>query len=131
MRTPLHLILAAAACSGDKTDTADTDDTDAGTTDTDTNEPAGCTAPSEGVWTMSGSCFGMDMVGTLTLEADGCSFTFSDWDMAMSVPEGGTVSGNAVTFTGAGWNDCTGTTDGTSMSGGCGDGCTYDGSFDG
>lgn len=120
MRALLPLILVAAACAGD-TDVADTD----------TDDPAGCTTPSEGAWTMNGSCFGMAMGGTLTVEADDCSFTFSDWDMAMSVPSGGTVSGDTVNFTGAGWDDCSGTTDGTSMTGACGDGCTYDGSFDG
>ncbi|MEZ4236867.1 MAG: hypothetical protein R3F59_12075 [Myxococcota bacterium] len=86
----------------------------------------GCTAPAEGAWTMDGSCFGMEMSASVALDADGCSFTFSDWDMAMDVPAGGTVTGTDVALTGDGWDDCTGTTDGATISGTCGDGCTFD-----
>jgi hypothetical protein len=73
----------------------------------------------------------MMMDATVTLRGDGCRFEFSDWNMGMSVPEGGKVEDGDVTLTGAGWDDCTGTTDGTSISGSCGDGCTYEMTFDG
>jgi hypothetical protein len=106
------LLLLLVACAGD--------------------EPSGeCTAPAEGPWTMNGSCFGMAMAATLTVEADGCSFTFSDWDMAMSSPTGGTVSGDEVTLDWPELDGCAGTTDGATMEGSCGDGCTWDGSADG
>lgn len=126
---PFLPLLLLAACSGDKSATTDSGaDTDTEDTDTPTT---GCTAPSEGGWSMNGSCFGMLMTGTLTVESDGCSFTFSDWDMPMSVPDGGTVDGDDVTLDWPGLDGCTGTTDGTSMEGSCGDGCTWDGTFDG
>nr|MBA2320503.1 hypothetical protein [Deltaproteobacteria bacterium] len=86
----------------------------------------GCTAITEGDWTADGSCLGMMMSATLTVGTDGCSFEFSNWDMQMDVPDGGTVSGSDVTLTGDGWTDCTGTTDGTSINGTCGDGCAFD-----
>jgi hypothetical protein len=60
----------------------------------------------EGGWDLTGSAFGMNMSGTLTLDATGCAFTFSDWNMGMSVPAGGTVSGDQITLTGSGWESC-------------------------
>ncbi len=95
------------------------------------DEPGVCAALSEGPWSASGSCFGMVMTTTLTVDGDGCRFTLDDWDMEMSVPEGGAVDGSDVTLSGAGWDDCTGTTDGTSLEGSCGDGCTYEMTYDG
>jgi hypothetical protein len=124
----LSTLLGLAACGGDATDTT------GGTGDTatpDTDTTAACEALAEGPWSMSGSCFGMPMSATVTLEADGCTFTFSAWNMQMSVPEGGSVTGTDVTLSGAGWDDCTGTTDGGSISGECdGGSCTYDMSAD-
>ena len=81
-----------------------------------------CTEMMPGPWSAGGSAFGMDMNTTTTVS--GCTATFSDWDMAMSVPEGATISGSDVTFTGAGWDDCTGTLsdDGMEITGECSDG---------
>ncbi len=131
MRYVRFLVPLLVACSGGtkdaETDTDGVTDTP-GTTDT---APA-CTAPTEGPWEATGSCFGMLMTATLTVGgADGCRFTFDEWNMQMSVPEGGRVDGTDVTLTGPGWDDCTGTTDGTSIEGSCGDGCTYEMTYEG
>lgn len=101
------LVLAVAACNG--------------------KEPAGeCTAITEGPWDADGSCIGMLMHATVTVEADGCSFSFSDWDMAMTnLPSDGTVAGDEVTLTFPDKTDCIGTTDGTSITGVCSDGCDF------
>jgi hypothetical protein len=88
-------------------------------------EPGSCDPVKDGPWTMGGSCLGMDMPGTLTLEEDGCSFTLGDWTMAMDVPTGGTVSGSEVTLTGSGWEECTGTLAGDAIEGSCPDGCAF------
>lgn len=82
-------------------------DTTADVADT-TVEPA-CTALAAGSWNVNGSCIGMLMSGEMTLDASGCSFTLGGWNMAMDVPAGGTVEGDAVTFTGRNWAGCTGT----------------------
>lgn len=84
-----------------------------------------CDPMTEGSWTMDGSCLGMPMPASLTLEDGECSFTLSDWTMPMDVPAGGTVSGSEVTLTGAGWTECTGTLDGESVVGSCPDGCDF------
>lgn len=82
-------------------------DTTEGSADT-TVEPS-CTALAAGSWNVNGSCIGMMMSGELTLDASGCSFTLGSWNMAMDVPAGGSVTGDAVTFTGRNWAGCTGT----------------------
>lgn len=104
--------LFLAACSGDTSD--------------EHTDTSACTELADGTWSASGTCFGMAMSATLT--SNGCSFAFSDWNMAMSVPEGGTVDGTDITFSGTGWDDCVGTTtDGTSIEGSCaGSGCTFE-----
>ena len=72
------------------------------------------------------------MFATLTTTGDdGCTFELSDWSMAMSVPEGGTVAGEDVVLTGPYWDGCSGTTDGSSISGGCNTGCGFEMSHDG
>jgi hypothetical protein len=138
MRASAGLALALAACGGDKTtgsgDTGDSDTTDpvdttdTDTTPTDTTDPtdSGTTAPcvvlADGRWEGDGPAFGMTMTGTLTMDVAGCTFAFSDWSMAMSVPDGGIVVGDTVTFTGAmGWDSCEGQVnpDGTGMAGDC------------
>lgn len=83
-----------------------------------------CTEAMAGRWTGDGTCFGMEHSADVAV--DGCTLTFSNWNMAMSVPDGATISGDDVTFTGADWDDCTGTiaADGMSITGGCSDGCT-------
>lgn len=116
MRFLLPFVLALGACA--------TQDTDDAAADTDTTVT--CDALPEGVWVMGGTCFGMTMTATLTLDDTGCAFTFSDWDMVMSVPAGGTVSADTVKFTGAGWKSCTGTFADGRITGGCNDGCAYE-----
>ena len=69
---------------------------------------AACGTVIEGSWEATGACMGMFMTMTLTLEADGCTFGFSQWNMGMSVPRGGVVDGQSVAFTGTGWDTCTG-----------------------
>lgn len=64
---------------------------------------------------------GMQMSADLELGVDGCSFTLDNWNMAMSVPAGGSVSGTDVAFTGSDWDGCTGVVseDGTSIAAEC------------
>src|SRR5687767_7407592 len=107
---PYWLPLLLAACAGDKSgDTGGTGDTATPPGDDDDDTAAACTPLEAGGWSMDGSCFGMLMTATLTVEADGCSFTFSNWNMAMSVPVGGSVSGTDVTLDWADKGGCTGT----------------------
>jgi hypothetical protein len=91
----------------------------------DKGEPGSCEPVTAGTWTMGGSCLGMSMPTTLSVDADGCSFTLGDWTMAMDVPEGGTVTDSEVTLSGSGWDDCTGTLAGDSIEGTCADGCSF------
>jgi hypothetical protein len=132
VRTSWCLLLGlTSACSGDTTEGSDDMDTemdDDGSHDTDTGA---CTALAEGSWSAGGTCFGHEMSATLALEPDGCGFTLTDWSMAMSTPSGGTVTSSDVVLDGQDWDDCTGTTDGQSISGACGDGCTFDLTFGG
>jgi hypothetical protein len=49
-------------------------------------------------------------------------FTFSDWNMMMESPGGGSVSGTRLTLSGLdGWDTCTGETDGKTATGTCPD----------
>ena len=84
-----------------------------------------CTEMLAGPWGANGDAFGMEMTTTATISD--CRATFSDWDMAMSVPEGATISGSDVALTGPDWDDCTGTLagDGMSITGECGDGAGF------
>ena len=108
------------ACNG-----GDTNDTDVADTDADTDVTPACDTITEGSWDASGSCFGMSMSADLTLGEDGCSFTLDNWNMNMSTPDGGTISGSDVTMTGDNWDDCTGTLDGDQIEGTCTDGCVF------
>jgi hypothetical protein len=83
---------------------------------------AACTAMVPGAWNATGPAFGMDMTTTTAFAS--CAATFTNWNMAMSTPTGATVAGTAVTFTGQGWTDCTGTlsADGKTINGQCSDG---------
>lgn len=119
MRFLVPLLLCLGACG---TPTSSTDDTDVA----DTDATVTCSTLTEGGWTMTGTCFGMTMSATLTLDGTGCAFTFSDWNMNMDVPKGGKVNGDIVTFTGAGWKDCSGTLAGDVVTGGCTNGCAYE-----
>lgn len=131
MRLQPWFMWAVLACSANddhsghsaETDTdsdVDSDtDTDADTdADTDT-----CLALTAGRWDLDGPAFGMAMDADLAMDVDGCSFTFANWNMSMSVPDGGTVSGSNVTFTGSSyWTTCTGTaTSKADASGTCSD----------
>ena len=102
------------------------------TEDTDDETTAPCVALTEGPWAANGTCFGHDMSATLTTTGDdGCTFELSDWSMAMSVPEGGSVADDDVVLTGPDWDGCSGTTDGESISGGCNTGCGLEMHYDG
>ena len=83
---------------------------------------ANCTQGVAGPWTASGAAFAMVMHTTTTFSD--CKATFANWDQAMSKPDGATLSGKNVTFTGTGWTDCTGTItdDGMTITGACADG---------
>lgn len=84
-----------------------------------------CTEVVAGPWNASGAAFGMEMTNTTSFSD--CKATFADWDMAMSVPEGATISGADVALTGPDWDDCTGTItdDGMTITGQCGDGAGF------
>ena len=122
--------LSACVASEEPTDPTDplTDEDD---DDTDEPPTTGCVEVTQGPWSMNGSCFMHEMFATITTTGDGCAFEFSDWSMAMSVPEGGIVSGEDVALTGPYWDYCYGTTDGDSIDGGCTTGCTFGMDYDG
>lgn len=85
-----------------------------------------CVEAMAGTWEGSGDCF--DMAMTNTAAVDGCALTFSDWSMSgEELPTGASIDGSAVTLTGTGWSDCTGTIDdsGMSIEGTCPDGCAF------
>ncbi|MCK6519258.1 hypothetical protein L6R46_29855 [Myxococcota bacterium] len=74
-----------------------------------------------------GSCFGMRMTATLTADAASCSFSLADWSMSHgNLPEGGAVTGAAVTLSGGDFEGCTGSVDAAAMSGICDDGCAWE-----
>jgi hypothetical protein len=85
-----------------------------------------CTALADGTWTVDGTAIGMAMTATVTMDPGACTFTFSEWSMAMAVPEGGVIDGDAVTLSGDGFDDCVGeiAANGT-VEGTCGDGGTF------
>ncbi len=110
-----------------------------GTTDDPTDAPKVCDPVVEGVWTGSGSPFGMVMDTTVTFDAEACTFTTAEWNF-MDIPMnhdssmwGGTVDGDAVTAFGSTpfWDSCTGTLDqaGAHMAGTCAD-AAADGAWD-
>jgi hypothetical protein len=89
-----------------------------------------CTELASGGWTTDGAAGGgMEMTGTLTMDAKTCTFTMTDWSMAMTnLPDGGTVDGDQVTLSGADIPvGCVGTAseDGTSVEGACEDGSAF------
>ena len=65
----------------------------------------------------------MEMSALLTLDPkDSCTFAFSDWNMAMESPGGGSVSGTTLHLSGLdGWDTCAGKTDGKAATGTCPD----------
>lgn len=85
-----------------------------------------CTALADGTWSLGGAALGMAMTATVTMDPAACTFTFSEWSMAMVVPDGGVVDGDTVTLTGEGFDDCVGTIgeDG-GVEGTCGDGDAF------
>ncbi len=132
MKSWIPFLTVTIACGGGGAATDSSSLPTAGTTVGSTTAPA-CVALKEGPWSMGGSCFGMAMAGTVSLKPDPCKFTFSDWNMNMSVPEGGEVSDQDITLTGTGWDDCAGTAtpQGRGIEGVCGDGCSFEMTFDG
>ena len=114
------LVLALAGCDGGSDSAGRQAEADADT-DTDSDTDVGCTKMVEGVWSMSGTCYGMDMSATLTLDAkDSCTFAFSKRSMAMESPGGGSVSGTTLRLRGLDdWDTCEGKTDGKSGAGTC------------
>jgi hypothetical protein len=84
-----------------------------------------CTPLVSGDWTIDGSAMGMPMGATVTMDAEGCTFSFSDWSMEMlSLPIGGSLDGSDLAMDGdAHWSSCAGTVneDGTEVSGRCSD----------
>lgn len=93
----LCLMMALVGCGDDGAD--DTGDATA----------ASCTVLADGAYDFSGDSFGMMMSATLVMDADMCTFVFSNWNMGMSSPTGGSVAGDTVTFTGESkWASCSG-----------------------
>ena len=96
----------------------------------DSEDP--CVALQAGHFDVTGSAFGMAMDANVAVDSTGCTLTFSDWNMAMDTPAGGTVASSAITLNGnAGsrdWALCTGTvTSATAASGTCSsDGAAWD-----
>jgi hypothetical protein len=74
-----------------------------------------CTALTSGRWTVTGPAWGMadnPMDGDVTMDAESCTFAFSNWDMQMDdLPSGGVLDGDAVQLDGLTdyWRSCTGT----------------------
>ena len=98
------------------------------TDDSGTPGNGDCVVLEDSHWTMNGSVFGMSMDADLTVSADGCSFSFSNWNMNMDVPDGGFIEDDVVTLTGSGnrnWGECEGTATDTEMAGQCSDGATF------
>jgi hypothetical protein len=51
---------------------------------------------------------------SLTMDVTGCTFAFSDWNMGMDSPSGGSVTGTTATFAGSShWESCEGEIDGS------------------
>jgi hypothetical protein len=110
------LTVLAMSCGGPKDDStggetdADTDSDSDTDTDTDTDTDAQCVALTEGHWDLGGGAFGMAMDADVAMDVKGCTFAFTNWNMAMSVPDGGTIDGSDVALQGSGyWGTCTGT----------------------
>jgi hypothetical protein len=87
-----------------------------------------CTALASGTWTFTGAAWAMaggTMDGDVTMDADACTFTLDEWDMAMDdLPLGGAVDGDTVQLDGLDsyWRSCTGTAaDENSVAGTCAD----------
>lgn len=119
MRPVIVLVtLFLAACTGKGDSAADT-----GLHGGDT-----CTTLTTANWTIYADAFNMGdepMKADLAFDAASCSFSFSNWDMAMDdLPSGGVVDAEAVQFDGINpfWRTCTGTaTDENTASGTCSD----------
>jgi len=69
-----------------------------------------CDPLPDGAWTASGAAFGMTMGMSLTMAAEGCTFTVGGWDMEMgAMPTGGSLDGAEVVLDGdAYWASCVG-----------------------
>ena len=121
-------VLGALGCSDKDADTS-SDESDADTdsdTDTDTDTDS-CKPIKSGRWAAGGTAYGMSMYADVAVDAKACSFTFSNWNMGMSVPEGGTMDGTDIELTGSTfWSTCTGGAKSpTEAEGVCGGGETW------
>ena len=106
---------------------ADTDTDSDADGDTDTDTDVSCEPIDEGRWTMGGTQFGMTMAADVAVDVAACAFAFSNWNMAMSVPDGGTMNGTAIQLTGSDdWSTCTGVAESaTEASGTCASGGSW------
>jgi hypothetical protein len=119
-RQILVFTLALTGCSG-----ASPASKDVAVEEEDTTQS--CASVPSGTVQTSGSCFGMRMTATLTADAASCSFSLADWSMSHgNLPEGGAVTGTAVTLSGGDFEGCTGSVDAAAMSGICEDGCAWE-----
>ncbi len=135
----LAFLLACTGASTDDsgknptTDTTDTDTTDTDTTDTDTTDtdttPTCDPMNSAADWAWYGAC--PQMRTPCDIVVTGCSFAIdyeADGGMTMSMPFGGTINGNVVTFNDDnGVTGCVGTlTAPDQIEGSCDGGCTFE-----
>lgn len=124
---PWILALTLAACAGKTTDTTETDTDTGDTEDTDVEDTGPpCVTLVDGDWYGAGAAFGMKMGVTVTMNADDCSFTLTDWSMDMGpIADAGTIDADEVTLSGPDpyWSSCVGTADadGESVDGVCSD----------
>ncbi len=131
MRTWLWMSVGVmAGCAGETGDSGDSDgDTDVVDTST------ACTELTSGRWEGSGAAFGMAMGVDLTMDAESCSFTLTNWSMDMGpIADAGAVDGDEVTLSGPDdyWATCVGTAESvTLVSGVCSDdGAAFELAFD-
>lgn len=106
----------------------DTDDTDPA----DTDVAGACAAMTSGEdWAWDGEC--PMMLTPCEIEVTECSLTIGySSGMTMGMPDGGTISGSTVTFTGGTVEGCTGEIlDANTIEGSCADGCTFTLTFGG
>ena len=86
-----------------------------------------CDAALPGVWTASGTCFGVARTMTTSFDPDACTVSFGDWATATGTePTGGVVTGADVALEGGAFDGCVGRLDGSAIEGTCADGCAFE-----
>lgn len=86
-----------------------------------------CEAVTPGVWTASGTCFGVARTLTTAFDEEACRVSFQDWATVNGgEPTGGVVTGSDVALEGGAFEGCVGDVDGTSIIGTCPDGCAFE-----